>query len=221
MSTSSNVRIHCDRLQLFRITSFLLALPVLVLPGCSSRPEAVGQLELDPDGAATKALQRYDRNSDGSLSKEEIAEVASLVSAFSRFDKNSDELLSKDELASRFRSWVESASAAASVPIRVWLDDQPLVGAEVTFEPESFLADEIPPASGMTSEGGHVVPTVAKDKLPDHLKHVDVMRLGLYRVKITHPSKSIPAKYNTNTTRGMEVHPGTQGGITEFRLKSN
>jgi hypothetical protein len=221
MSTLSDVRNHGDRFQFCWITSLLVTLSVVALPGCSSRPRAVGKLELDPDAAATKTLQQYDQNSDGSLSKEEIVEVASLTSAFSRFDQNSDGLLSKDELASRFRKWIESASAAASVPIRVWLDDQPLVGAEVTFEPEPFLADEIPPASGVTSEGGHVVPTIAKDKLPDHLKHVDVMRLGLYRVKITHPSKSIPAKYNTKTTRGMEVHPGTQGGITEFRLKSN
>jgi hypothetical protein len=181
----------------------------------------VSKLELDTDSAAAKAIQQYDQSSDGSLSKDEVAEVASLASAFSRFDQNSDGLLSKTELASRFRSWVESASAAASVPVRVWLDDQPLVGAEVTFEPESFLADAIPPATGVTSEGGHVVPSVAKDKLPEHLQNVNVMRLGLYRVKITHPSKSIPAKYNTNTTRGIEIHPGTQGGITELRLKSN
>jgi hypothetical protein len=40
-------------------------------------------------------------------------------------------------------------------------------------------------------------------------------------VEITHPTKKIPAKYNTSTQLGFEVHPDSHGGShAVFDLKA-
>ncbi len=47
---------------------------------------------------------------------------------------------------------------------------------------------------------------------------------GLYRVKVTHPDKDIPAKYNEETTLGLDLAPEVSGYSSvdrfKFKLKS-
>jgi hypothetical protein len=89
------------------------------------------------------------------------------------------------------------------VALGVKLDGQPLADAKVVLEPEPFTGGVLAPAEGMTSSGGVCGPTVSRELLT---KEVPVgVFYGLYRVKVTHPSKTIPAKYNENTELGMEV----------------
>ena len=45
------------------------------------------------------------------------------------------------------------------------------------------------------------------------------MQVGLYKVRVTHPSKTIPERYHTHTVLGEEVAPGTFD--IQIHLKSN
>ena len=46
------------------------------------------------------------------------------------------------------------------------------------------------------------------------------MRVGIYRVEITHPTKKIPAKYNTETELGFEFHQTNHVQPPTFNLVS-
>ena len=45
---------------------------------------------------------------------------------------------------------------------------------------------------------------IAEEDLPESQKGMVGIHNGTYRVEITHPEVSIPAKYNTETTLGFE-----------------
>ena len=48
---------------------------------------------------------------------------------------------------------------------------------------------------------------MAREDMPPQLANLSVEGVtgGTFKVKVTHPSKKIPAKYNTETTLGEEV----------------
>ena len=65
----------------------------------------------------------------------------------------------------------------------------------MTFEPESFLGDEIKPASAVTSMYGDAMPMIAPEDRPDP-KLPGGVHLGLYKVrisKIVNGNETIPA----------------------------
>jgi hypothetical protein len=88
------------------------------------------------------------------------------------------------------------------------LDGRPLSGAEVIFEPESFLGEDIKAAVGESTSGLATV-TVPKDQRP--MKDTPPgLQPGLYRVRVSLKKagqETIPAKYNTETTLGQEIAP--------------
>jgi hypothetical protein len=50
--------------------------------------------------------------------------------------------------------------------------------------------------------------------MPKGAPQIELMQPGLYRIEVTHPSRKIPAKYNTETTLGIEItsaNPGPRG----------
>jgi hypothetical protein len=51
---------------------------------------------------------------------------------------------------------------------------------------------------------------VAPEDRPPNSPNMPLIMPGLYRIKITHPSVSVPAKYNTHTTLGLEVSAETR-----------
>ncbi len=61
---------------------------------------------------------------------------------------------------------------------------------------------------------------IADDKLPSDLKGFPGIRPGYYMVEITHPSKTIPTRYNTETTLGQEVASDTGSVNLVYELKS-
>ena len=100
----------------------------------------------------------------------------------------------------------------------VMLDGQELDGATVTLEPEKFLGPNLAEASGVSSAHG-MTPLRTKDKPGVHL--------GLYKVlvsKVIDGKETIPAKFNTAATIGIEVAPtGTAGPppvVPTFKLTS-
>jgi hypothetical protein len=189
--------------------------------GCSQGPEEIPVLDLNPSGSARTAIEHYDRNSDGLLSREEVQESAAILRAWNDLDANRDNAISHDELQTRIKYWVDCPSRMVPLICRVNLDGQPLAGAEIRFVPEPFITPAVREGMGVTSDQGTTIPRVMDDNIAKSLKELPGVRLGLYRVMVTHPIKKIPAKYNSNTTLGCEVVPGTDGFPMVFNLRSS
>ena len=81
------------------------------------------------------------------------------------------------------------------------------------------MADIIKPASGVTGQSGHVEMLIAAEDLPPDTPYKG-MHMGLYKVKITHPKRRIPARFNTQTELGQEVACDLYHGVS-FNLKSS
>ena len=83
---------------------------------------------------------------------------------------------------------------------------KPLAGAKVVFAPEKFLGGTIPSGSGTTNAKGYAqvsCPPATNPAIPG-------LAPGFYRVEITKDGEKIPAKYNAETTLGVEVANGSE-----------
>jgi hypothetical protein len=151
-------------------------------------------------------MEQLDKDGDGQLSAVELEASPGLASAATRYDSDKNGSLSLEEVVVGIRRWAEGEIGAATVPFVVQLDGRPLIGAEVKAVPEPFLSDVLKPATGMD---GYLA--VAPEDRPPNSPNFPLMQPGLYRIEITHPSVSIPARYNTQTTLGHEVSKDTVG----------
>jgi hypothetical protein len=192
--------------------------------GCDRKPQRAEVPGHNPSAAAQQAMSTYDKNSDGAIDADELKAVPALIDhpelPIKLTDKNSDGRVSSDEIQSRIQNWLDSKVGIMSFHCTVNMDGKPLEGAKVVFEPEAFHGGAINEATGTTGADGTAVMAVDKAKLPDHLKDISGMQTGFYKVRITHPTVSIPAKYNTETTLGQEVSSDAVGSINVvFDLK--
>jgi hypothetical protein len=100
--------------------------------------------------------------------------------------------------------------------VRITYNGQPLAGAEVRFAPEFFLEGVIEPAMGTTRGDGVVRPSIPEQRTP-------LVRVGYYRVEATSPNRQLPAKFNSQTTVGVEFSPFENepgaGGTIELSLR--
>jgi hypothetical protein len=184
---------------------FWLITTVVLLASCSGKPGRVSPPRIDASAAATKAMEEYDRNGDGSLNAEELAACPALLSAFPRYDTDHNKALSKSEIEAGIGRWTTAGIGARSVAFRVQLDGLALEGAQVKITPEPFLEGAIAPATGEAKRGGNGFLGMARDDLPHNAPNLPLVQPGLYRVEITHPSQKIPPKYNSSTKLGLEV----------------
>jgi hypothetical protein len=154
------------------------------------------------DGGAA-ALAEYDANKDGVLAGPELDKCPGLKASLAQVDTNADKKITADEINARIGAWRESRVGEIPVRVRVTLDGEPLVGAEVVFDPEPFLGGAVPSAHGVTIAGGVVGMTIPPERLAD--PKFGGVPCGWYRIRITHPGKSLPAKYNTQSQLGCEI----------------
>ena len=84
--------------------------------------------------------------------------------------------------------------------LRITYNGQPLAGAEVRLAPEFFLEGVIEPATGTTRGDGTVRPSVPEQRTP-------LVRVGYYRVEVRSTKRPLPAKFNSQTTLGVELSP--------------
>jgi hypothetical protein len=190
------------------------AILLVLVAGCSSRPSALHPPKISPSGASRAAISEFDRDGDGKLSKEEWGASPELTAVAKQYDTSSDGVLESDELQAGFTAWQENSAGPRQVPFTLLLDNQPLAGATVKLVPAAFFSDEIKPASSQTGPGGGGLLTLAPENMPKDAPKIELMQPGLYRIEITHPSRKIPAKYNTETTLGIEItsaNPGPRG----------
>jgi hypothetical protein len=177
------------------------------LAGCSGRPAAVKPVDIDAGDASSKAMAEYDKSGDGKLDDAELAAVPALLKYKSIYDKNSDGAIDESEIAARIAQWEEQGLGFRQLNAAVFLDGQPLMGAEVELIPEPYLAPSVKPAKGASDGFGIAAMAMAREDMPPQLANLSVEGVtgGTFKVKVTHPSKKIPAKYNTETTLGEEV----------------
>jgi EF hand len=182
--------------------------------GCSRGPSAIRPPKVNATAAAAAALEQYDHNGDGQLSKDEWMASPELAAVAKQYDKDNDGQLTADEIAAGIAGWQQAGVGARSVPFAVRLNDKPLAGATVRLIPPPFLGDATKEASGETNSGGSGQFNMKPEDRPANAPNMALMQPGLYRVEVTHPTVKVPAKYNTATTLGIEItsaNPGLEG----------
>jgi hypothetical protein len=200
---------------------FLLLGWIVPLCGCgqlaqsSVRPPAV-----NPGEAAKKAIELYDKDRNGLLSPAELAACPGLLTALADYDTSGDKQLGREEIAARLTAMYSSGTGLTPMHCRVTLDSRPLRGARVRLIAEAFLGSDMKSAEGVTDGSGTAAIGISENDLPEKLRTMKAMQLGLYRVEVTHPTAVIPAKYNTQTTLGYELHPMNSDDLAVFRLQS-
>src|SRR5688572_18302126 len=83
-----------------RMSDIRLAWLVLMLAGagCSRGPAAVPPPYIDPDGAADSAIEKYDADHDGALSKKELAKCPAILSKLAAYDQNANGSVEREEI---------------------------------------------------------------------------------------------------------------------------
>jgi hypothetical protein len=190
------------------IWSLLVAIGVpVLLAGCSSSSISVYGPKYS-SSAGSQAMQQYDTDGDGVVSGAELDKAPGLKAALARFDTNEDKGVSADEITERIAKWQDSNVALTAFGFQVTLDGQPLPEAEVIFEPEAFLGEDIKLAAGKTGLIGDCTATIPKELRPDPKLSPPGVNLGLYKVKISKivgGKETVPRKYNEETILGQEV----------------
>jgi hypothetical protein len=163
--------------------------------------------DIDADKSGSRAIQQYDADNDGALSKKELASVPGLLIALERYDADRDGTVSAAEIAQRIRLWQASRFGMMPLRCRVVLDGQPLSGATIRFVPEAFLGESIRPATGIADQNGWANIGIDTSDLPADQQQLVGVQCGIYRIEITHPEVPIDESYNVQTTFGQEVAP--------------
>jgi hypothetical protein len=192
----------------------LVAIVLTLLSGCSGKPGALHPPSVNPAKASHAAVHDFDRNGDGTLSKEEWSASPELSAVAAQYDSNHDGTLDVDEIRGGIEIWQENAVGPRQMPFTVKLDGRPLTGATVKLVPASFFGPEMKGASCESGAGGGGMLAMAREDMPKNAPEMALVQPGLYRVEISHPTLKVPTRYNTETTLGIEVtsgNPGPQG----------
>jgi hypothetical protein len=189
---------------------------LFVLAGCNQGPGTISPPDVDAASAADNAVELYDKNADGQLSKTEWSASPALAAVAASYDKSGDRTLSADEISLGIAAWEQSGVGARTVPFVVRWNGRPLAGAIVRLVPAPFLEGAVKGAAGETGASGAGHLSVAPDDRPPNAPDIPLMQPGLYHVEITHPSTRLPAKFNSQTTLGIEItraNPGPEGAL--------
>jgi hypothetical protein len=193
------------------------ATAIATLTSCSSGPQRVKAPRIDATKAAQKAMDLYDTNHDGKLSQEELARCPGVLINMDRYDANHDKMLDEEEFRTHLAQLLKSGTGATELACIVTSKGKPLTGAKVVFEPEPYLGNEIQTAEGTTNNYGSASLGMPPEHAPAALKNMKLIQYGTFKVRVTHPSINIPAKYNNETTLGYETNPGEP--TVSFALK--
>ena len=196
------------------------AVGLLALVGCSQSGTQLAEAPVpkyDPDAIAQAALSELDKNKDGALDAGEARPCPALAGAFAAIDANNDRRLSADELRKRVEAYAASATGSVEVGCVVRVNDEPVQGATVTFEPEPCMGQTVKTAVGTTDEFGRC----AEYKI-DGKPHRGIAP-GLYKIRVTKEGAAIPARYNSQTILGREVfqNPRESEVSVELNLTSS
>jgi hypothetical protein len=195
---------------------FALIFSMIYLAGCTE-DIGVDSIRYRPAKMAAVALEKCDTNKNGSIDGAELEAAPGLKAALPLADTNRDQALSLAEIEARLQTFAGN-SLVYPLNVQVHWQGVPLPQAEVKIVPESFLADTLKHASATTDANGACAPR--NPELP-----IPAVYPGLYRVEISRKDaagqESLPAKFNTQTTLGVDVGfdvPNLERGVV-FDLK--
>jgi hypothetical protein len=181
------------------------AVVCILLTGCGGQPRRLLPPDVDPDAAAAMVMDLYDGNDNGVLDPLELRACPALAGSLDKYDGDANGALTAEEIAHGIERWRSGQTGVLSLPFQVLWAGQALEGAQVRLVPEECLGDEVLPAVGTAGPGGRGFIGIEPNLLPAGAPRVPLVQPGLYRVEITHPNVSLPEKYNTHTTLGIEV----------------
>lgn len=204
---------------------FTIAALLLVLAaGCRYQLPALKPPKFDKETASAAAMEQYDTNSDGKIDKTELKSAPGISFSVDRIDSNEDGEITAEEISDMIQeNWIDAGAGIMRVAVEVTMRGRPLSGATVTFEPEAFLGDVIFPATGVTDDTGYAAMSMALENMPDK-NNRSGCKPGLYLVRISKEvdgKELVPAKYNTETTLGVEVasRASYMPGAAQFDLR--
>jgi hypothetical protein len=179
----------------------------LLLTGCGGGASRVHPVKIDSASASSQAMELYDKDGDGAIAGGELDAVPGIKKYISHYDRDGDKRVTREEIAARLDDWSNQKLALLGAPLFIRLDGQPLGGATATLVPEPYLGPNVKPATGITMDSGYVMLSHADADLPksSNGRPIPGVFAGTYKLEITHPSRNIPAKYNTATVLGEEV----------------
>jgi hypothetical protein len=186
----------------------------VVLAGCTGGPPDVPAPTYSPQEGARLALEDYDTDKDGKLDAAELERCASLREGLAQMDKDRDHCLSGDEIAERLIEFESSNIRLLSIPCRVVREGEPLARATVKLVPERFMGPGLKPATGVSDNFGQV--NLQVEGMP-----VSGAACGFYRVDVSLMDaagvETLPARYNTQTTLGLQVSPVSREILIRLR----
>jgi hypothetical protein len=188
-------------------TALICVVVCLLFMGCIGGASRVQPVKIDSSSASRGAIEMYDKDGDGAIAGSELDSVPGIKKHIRLYDQDGDGRVTRDEIAARLDDWSGQKLALMGATFIVMLDGQPLEGATVTFEPEPYLEPNVKPASGITASNGITRLSHAEEDLPKSAngRAIPGVKAGTYKLRITHPSRRIPAKYNTASELGDEV----------------
>lgn len=190
----------------------------LGMVGCSRGPAPVIIPYVDPVAAGEGAIELYDTDGDGQLSELELAACPGILNNISIYDADGNKSVSQEEIESRLSAFFPRRVGVTKLSVHVSLDGKSLDGATLKFVPEPYLGDEVMTAWGTTTGRGNASMDIRNEDAPSSEQGLRGIHYGTYKVEIAHPSITIPAKYNTETTLGYETERGNP--TASFELKS-
>lgn len=185
-------------------------------------PSRVEAPQMDPEAISTACMEQCDKDGDGFISSKEAKEHApGLAYAFRQLDVDpEDKKLSKEEVRQRFQDYVDSKMGVKGFNcFVVTRSGRALADGHVRLVPEDFMLGTVEAGEGDVVDD---VTGMAEVAYPND-EGLFGMRAGMYRVEITSPTVKIGAKYNEQTTLGVEVSPFTNpfaepGGGAKFKV---
>jgi EF hand len=190
-----------------RIGLLIVAVSALGVASCSSRPSAIRPPSISATGVADEAISSNDADGDGTLSGAELDKVPALKAAIQTLDSNQDGKVSYDEIVDRIKMWQATQIGVMLVKVEVKMDGQPLADADVQFEPEAFMGDDLLAGGGTTDQFGVTYPRIPKENRPDP-NMPGGLQLGFYKIRVSkkvNGKETVPEKYNTATTLGHQI----------------
>jgi hypothetical protein len=188
------------------------------LVGCSRGPSRILPPDVDPEKSADEAIGLYDADKNGSLNGVELEACPGMLGEMKAYDTDADGSVSRDEIAARITALRKHGVGLTRVNCNVSLNGRGLNNATIAFEPEPYLGNEVKAAQGVTNERGMAQMAIPAEELPADQRDLKAIHYGTYKVRITHPTIKLPAKYNTDTILGYESRPGDP--FATFTLKA-
>jgi hypothetical protein len=148
-------------------------------------------------------MSQLDKNANGALESAELIASPGLQAGLDRFDRDSSGSISAQEIEDRVQYYKERLGNLTTYFIELKLDGTPLPEAEVQLVPDAWLGT-LPTVTGKSDEHGTVV--FRMPEADESGVHPGVYRLVVSKKDVS-GNETLPAKYNTQTILGQEVAP--------------